>query len=166
MASFYTIGSSIGVDLANAGTTQLFGLGTTVEGNRDSVWVYVQASTSVTAYKAVAMSTAAAMGMASAKDVVVGLQLGVAQTAFAAEEYGWIPIKGSPFNVMTTGSCTAGNPLYVASSALGTGMTSSTASGTGTLIGAEYLTVQSTNTVTVATCVLTYPMAKTPSDGV
>jgi hypothetical protein len=156
MASFYASSSKIGVDLQNAGTTQLFGLGERVEGTNNSVWVYCQASTSVTAYMVVAMNTAGACGMASALDVTHGLQLGVAQTAIAAESYAWIPIKGSPFNVMTTGSCTVG-PAYVAASSIGTGMTSSTASGSLTLVGFQYLTVQSTNTVTVATCVLTYP---------
>lgn len=162
MANFFAIGSNVGVDLANAGTTQLFSLGTTVEGNRDSVWVYVQASTAVTAYTAVAMSTAAAMGMASVFDVGAGLQLGVAQTAFSAEEYGWIPIKGSPLNVLVAGSGLAGNAMYINVSTNATGITASSASATGTLIGAVYLSVNdSTATVTVGTCVLTYPMAKT-----
>jgi len=162
MASFYATSSKIGADLQNPGTTQLFALGTRTQGTRDSMWVYVQASTSVTAYKAVAVSTAGAMGMASGADVLGGLQLGVAQTAFASAEFGWVPIKGSPFGVMTTGSCSVGNQLYIAASSTPTGIASISASGSCTMLGIALLAVVDTANASVATCVLTYPTPKSP----
>ena len=164
MASFYATSSRIGVDLQNPGSTQLFALGETVDASNDSVWVYVQASTSVTAFKMVAYNTAGAMGMASAADIVNGLQLGVAQTAFASAEYGWVPIKGSPFDLMVTGSVTAGGPAYCALSGIGTGMCAASATASLTLNGIAILTSEGSAATSTTVCqvVLSYPKVKTP----
>ena len=117
------ISSVIGVDLDNTSTTQLFALGTHVNGNNNSEWVYVQASTSVTAYKVCAFNNAYAMGMASATDVLNGLQLGVAQTAFASAAFGFIAIRGNSLGVMTTGSATGtAQGIFLAASSTPTGM--------------------------------------------
>jgi len=162
-SSFYSSSSIIGVDLQNPGTTQLFALGTTTDGTGGSKWVYCQASTSVTAYKVVALSTAGAMGMASGADVLGGLVLGVAQTAFASAEFGWVPIKGGKFGVMTTGSCSVGNQTYVAASSSPTGIASISASGSCTMLGLYLVAVVDTANASVATCVLSYPQAKSPA---
>ena len=161
--AFYSTSSQVGVDLNNTSTTQLFALGQQVTGTDESVWVYGQAATSVTAYKVCALNTAGAMGMASGADVLGGLTLGVAQTAFAADAYGWIPIKGNgAFGVMTTGSCSVGNQTYVAASSSPTGIVSISASGSCTMLGLYLTAVVDTALASVANCVLSYPKAKSP----
>lgn len=159
---YYATSSQVGVDLANPGSTQLFALGTRVTGSNDSVWVYCQASTSVTCYKVVAVSTAGAMGMASGADVLGGLALGVAQTVFTSAQFGWVPLYGGPFGIMTTGSCSVGNAVYVASSSMSTGMSSISASGSCTMLGIHLVSVVDTANATVANCVISFPQAKSP----
>ena len=160
--AFYASQSKVGVDLNNPSTTQLFALGEVCSGTGKSEWVYAIAATSVTAYKVVAISTGGTCGMASASDVLGGLLLGVAQTAIPASSYAWIPVRGGPFGVMTTGSCSVGNAVYVAASSTPTGMASISASGSCTMLGIELVAVIDTANASVATCVLTYPTPKTP----
>lgn len=154
--------STIGVDLNNTDTTGLFALGTRVTGTGDSVWVYVRASTSVTAYKVVAIATNGYCGMASGADVLGGLPLGVAQTAIPASTYAWVPLAGGPFGVMTTGSCSIGNAVYVASSSTPTGIASISASGSCTMLGIYLVAVVDTANASVANCVLDFPKPKSP----
>lgn len=155
--------SMIGVDLDNTGTTQLFALGTHVLGTNNSEWVYVQASTSVTAYKMVAFNNAYAMGMASAADLLMGLQIGVAQTAFAAAAFGWVAIRGNSLGVMTTGSATTtAVGLYLASSAMSTGMLGQSASASGTVAGISLVSVNQTATATVQGALLSWPRGGAP----
>lgn len=159
---FYTTSSKVGVDLNNAGTTQLFALGDSVAGTGKSRWVYALAATSVTAYKVVAISTGGTCGMASGTDVLGGLLLGVAQTAIPASSYAWIPVEGGPFGVMTTGSCSVGALVYIAASSTPTGIVSISASGSCTMLGIALVAVVDTANASVATCVLTYPTPKSP----
>ena len=159
---FYTTSSKVGVDLNNAGTTQLFALGDQVQSTGQSRWVYVRAATSVTAYKVVAISTGGTCGMASGTDVLSGLLLGIAQTAIPASSYAWVPIEGSPLGVMTTGSCSVANLVYIAASSTPTGIVSISASGSCTMLGISLLSVVDTAGATVAQCVLTFPTPRTP----
>ena len=161
--TFQVVQSTIGVDLDNTSTTQLFALGTHVNGNNTSEWVYVQASTSVTCYKMVGISNAYAMGMASAFDLLSGLQLGVAQTAFAAAAFGWVAIRGNSLGVMVTGSCTTtAQGIFLASSSMSTGMLGQSASGSGTVAGISFVSVNQTATATVQGALLSWPRGGAP----
>lgn len=158
-----SIGSTIGVDLDNTSTTQLFALGTHVLGTNASEWVYVQAATSVTAYKVVAFNNAYTCGMASATDVLNGLQLGVAQTAFAASAYGWVAIRGNSLGVMTTGSATGtAQGIFLAASGTPTGTLSNVASASGTVAGISFVSVAQTATATVTGALLSWPRGGAP----
>ena len=161
--TYNTNSSIIGVDLDNTSTTQLFALGTHCLGNNNSEWVYVQASTSVTAYKMVAFNNVYAMGMASGTDLIMGNQIGVAQTVFLAAAYGWVAIRGNSLGVMVTGSCTlTAQGIYLASSSMPTGMLGQSASGSGTMAGISFVSVNQTSTATVQGALLSWPRGNAP----
>lgn len=135
--AFYVSSSKLGVDLNTTSTTALFALGEIVEGSDGTIWEYVNASTSVSAYAIVAINASGTMAMASVADAVAGHQLAVAQAAFAASEYGWVPIRGTggannQMRVLCSSTMSGGNALYVGSR---TGVCSIQASSSSTLVG-------------------------------
>lgn len=135
--AFYVSSSTIGVDLNNTSTTALFALGMTVEGSDGTMWEYVQASTSVSAYAVVAINSSGTCAMASVADAVSGLQLAVAQNAFAANDFGWVPIRGTggentQMRVLCSSTMSGGNALYVGTR---TGVVSIQASSSSTVKG-------------------------------
>jgi hypothetical protein len=125
--AFYTTSSLIGVDFNTVGTTQLFALGTKASGTNNTEWVYCRAGTAVTAFKAVVINGTFTCAMPSVSDslgTVTAGRLGWAQTAFAADEYGWIPINGVVY-CMATASVTltvSAAPFAIGASAVSTGM--------------------------------------------
>ena len=159
MASFFTQSSTIGVDLNTTSTTQLFALGTHVLGDRGSEWVYVQAATAVTLGKCVAISNAGTCAMVSATDMVLGTtpQLGFAQVAFAASDFGWVPIRGENMAILTTGSTSATAQVCVAGSLASTGMVSTVATASGSIIGVLFVSIAQTATATLTGAILTWP---------
>ena len=135
--AFYVSSSKLGVDLNTTSSTALFALGEMVEGSDGTIWEYVNASTSVSAYAIVAINASGTMAMASVADAVAGRQLAVAQAAFAASEYGWVPIRGTggannQMRVLCSSTMSGGNALYVGSR---TGVCSIQASSSATLVG-------------------------------
>jgi len=165
MATYYSTGSQIGVDLNNTGSTQLFALGTKVMGSSNSEWVYGYTTTAVTAYKCVAIQAGGTMGMASGADVIAGSQLAFAQTSFAAGDYGWVAIRGEGLGVMTTGQATvtlaiANGQICVAASGVSTGMVSNVATSSGTINGVAFTSAASTAGATVTGAIITWPRAQ------
>ena len=170
--AFYTTSSLIGVDFNTVGTTQLFALGTKANGSDNSEWVYCRAASVVTAFKAVRINATYTCGMASVSETILTTatpgSLGWAQTAFAADEFGWIPIRGTVY-VMTTGSntLTAGAvPICLGGSAVSTGMASMVATATGTLQGITIIAHGSggqTASATAAQAILSWPRYAPPS---
>ena len=162
--AFYQVGSGIGVDLNNTSTSQGFGLGATIEGSDGTIWQYVTASTSVSQYAVVAINSSGTMAMASAADAIAGLSLAVAQSAFAANDYGWVPIHATGgdqngIKVLCSGTMSGGNALYVASE---TGKISIQTSGTSTLKGITVFSASGSDvsTVTAMACVITWPKCR------
>ena len=151
--------SIIGVDLDNTSTTQLFALGTHVNGTNNSEWVYVQiGATAVTAYKVVAFNNAYTCGMASGADVLAGLELGVAQTAMATGAYGWVPVRGNSLGVLGSGSSTlVAQGIYLH----GTGLMDNQVSGSVTIAGVAFVSVAQTAGVTVSGMLWNWPHALT-----
>ena len=163
-SSFSVNQSTIGVDLNNTSTTQLFALGTKVFGTQNSEWVYVQAATSVTAYKMVYVNGTFTVGMASGGDLISGLgQIAVAQNAFAASEYGWVCFRADRVGLMCTGSVSVNNQLFLAASSTPTGICSISASASGTIVGVSLVTVVDTANATVHSAVLTWPRPGAPA---
>ena len=170
MATYFVQSSTVGVDLNNTGTTQLFALGTHVLGTADSEWVYVQAATAVTLGKCVVINSAGTCAMASATDMVQGTiqLLGFAQVAFAASDFGWIPIRGGAGNamaVLTTGSTSATSQVCVAGSGASTGMVSTVATASGSVMGVLFVSIAQTATATLSGAVLTWPRAANTTVG-
>jgi len=159
--TFYVNSSTIGADLNNVSTTQLFTLGSTLEGSDGTIWQYVNASTSVSQYALIAINASGTMAMASAADAVAGLQLAVSQQAFTASSYGWVPIHGtggtsSTFKVLASSTMSGGNALYVGTK---TGSVSIQASGSSTLTGIIVYAASGVDhaTTTSLACVITWP---------
>ena len=153
----YPSQSKVGVDLNNPGSTQLFALGEMCEGTNGSVWVYVEAGTAITAYKCVAIPGTYTCGMASATDILKGSRLGYAQSAFTSGQFGWVPIAGGTFGVLTTGSVSLSTQISVAASSLTTGTTSTVTTGSGTIQGLVFVSVAQTASATVSGAVLSFP---------
>ena len=162
--AFYQTGSVLGADLNNTSTSAGFVLGSTVEGADGTLWQYVVASTSVSQYAVVAINSSGTMAMASAADAIAGRQLAVAQSAFAASEYGWVPIRGTggdqnQFKVLCSGTMSGGNALYMASE---TGKVAIQTSGSSTLQGIMVYAASGSDvaTVTAMGCIITWPRCK------
>ena len=159
--AFYVSSSKLGADLNTTSPTALFALGETVEGSDGTLWEYVNASTSVSAYAIIAINASGTMAMASAADAVAGLQLAVAQTAFAASEYGWVPIRATggatnQMRVLCSGTMSGGNALYVGSR---TGVCSIQVSSSATLHGVMVYGASGADhaTVTSLACIVSWP---------
>lgn len=89
MASTYATDGTV-VNFKNRTTTPEYDLGTVVIGNENTAWIYVVAD--------VAVAAAAAPVMSAAFHLTAGTggTIYTADTAFAANEYGWIR-KTNPF---------------------------------------------------------------------
>lgn len=168
--AFYTTSSLVGVDFNTTSTTQLFALGTKANGSDGTEFLYCVASSAITAFKCVTINGAYSVAMVSAADMLddPGGRVGYAQTAFAASEYGWVPIAGTVY-IMTTGSNTltaSGVPVCVGGSAVSTGMSSMVATTTNTMQGIQIVAHGSggqTATATAAQAIISYPRPVRPS---
>lgn len=156
--AFYVNSSTIGVDLNNSNSTQQFALGSVVTGSDGTVWQYVNAATAVTAYQVVAISTSGTMGKCSVADAMAGMQLAVAQNAFAASDYGWVPIHGTggpgtTMKVQVSATNTQNVAIYIATS---TGNISTTAS-SATIAGIAFQTATVTAGITAYAAIVSWP---------
>ena len=168
--AYYTTSSLIGVDFNTVSTTQLFALGTKANGSDNTEWVYCQAASAITAFKACVINGTYTVAMTSATDVLddTGGRFGWAQTAFAASDFGWVPVAGTMY-VMTTGSNTlaaSGVPVCMGGSAVSTGMISMVATTSNTMQGIQIVAHGSggqTATATAAQAIISYPRPVRPS---
>jgi len=163
--AFYVSSSKLGVDLNNTSSTQLFNLGEILAASDGSLWQYVVADSTVSAYSVVVVNQSGTMHMAVLGDVNAGAGnfLAVAQNIFAPSEYGWVPIHGTGgaatgFRVKVSASVTLGVNLYLATSS---GNISSTAAASATLKGIALTTASAVAGVTLYACVLTWPKVNT-----
>ena len=164
---FTTNSSKLGVDLTQSNSTQNFGLGDTIRGSDGSIWQYVNAATTVSAYSVVAINASGTMNMATLTALDSssgGYQLAVAQFAFAPSDYGWVPIHGvggpgGTFKVKVSGSSSAGLALYIGTAS---GNLTITAAASGTIAGIAIVSGTDTaNTAVTATpCIITWPKTR------
>lgn len=166
--SFFIQQSTVGVDLNNGSSTQLFALGTHVLGSNGTEWVYVQAETSIEGNRCVVFSSAGyTCGMASVGDSILGGQIATAQTSISASAFGWVAIRGVGLSIKVLGTTTAGSTLYLggAGGGSGTGMLTSNVSASGTVNGISQVgsTVSSSaGTAGLAVWNLTWPRYGAP----
>lgn len=156
--TFFTVNATPGIDLNNAGSTQLFALGTQTLGNNNTMWVYVQANTSIVGNTMVAFNAAGTCAMASGADLLNGLQLATAQTSISSQAFGWVCVRGVGLTVKTTGSSSIQSAIYLAATGAPTGILSSVAAASSTLAGATFTDVANqTATATFTTVNLSWP---------
>ena len=154
--NFFVNTATVGVDLNNQSTTALFALGTHLLGTQDTEWVYVTTNTSVVGQTMVAINTTYTAGMASAADVINGLQLATAQTSISSQAFGWVALRGLNLTVAATGtSSVVSANICVAGSGVPTGVVSAVFTTSGSLAGIQYLPLTSTGSL--ATVIMTWP---------
>ncbi len=163
--AFFVASSKLGVDLNNTSATQSFSLGEIATASDGSLWQYVTADSTVSAYSVVVVNQSGTMHMAVLGDTNAGGGnfIAVAQNIFAPNEYGWVPIHGTGgtgtgFKVKVSASVTLGASLYLATSS---GNISSTAAASATLKGIALTTASAVAGVTVYACILTWPKVNT-----
>lgn len=149
--SFFVQQSTVGVDLNNASSTQLFALGTHAYGTNNSEWVYVQANTSIVGNTMVVFNSGTfTAAMASVGDSILGGQIASAQTSISSQAFGWVAIRGIGLSIGVLGTTTAGSTLYLggAGGGSGTGLLTSNVSASGTVVGISQ--ISSTQSATAA----------------
>ena len=153
----YITDGKLSIKLGATSTTQEHTLGTRASGNNGTVWRYVLATAAVTAYDVVAFPNTWIIQPATGTLVATGYNVGFAQVAFAAGEYGWICTEADKITVNVSATTTAAVQLYVAS----TSGKLSTTTGSGTLEGVFVdATISTTAAVTATTAIARAPKYK------
>lgn len=107
----------LGVNYADTPTSPQFALGTLDEGEDGTLWVYVQANGAIGQYDAVAIDEDYQAAKLTKSLADAGQRLGVAQSAFADNDYGWVALRGSNIKVNALTSCAADTALYTSATA-------------------------------------------------
>ena len=116
--TFYPQGGPLaGVNLANTSTTAEFPVGTTVQGNANSSWEYVQAMVDIAQYNAVCINGSGGARPATTTHVATMKKIGFAQVAITSGSFGWVARQGAGFTVMVAASCLANVALYTTATA-------------------------------------------------
>lgn len=162
----YVIDGTIGVDLTKlvAGTSTdgdgaPFTLGTQVRGTDGTVWMFVQAGAALSQYGFVAIDENFQANPINAARTTEGQLVGVAQVAFADNDFGWVARAGSgTIKGLVRSACASGVALYTDVSAAG--FLDDSATATQNLIeGVVILTTQTSTTGQEggASLILSYP---------
>lgn len=91
-------------------------VGTVVKGTGNSEFVYVQANGAIAQYDAVAVDSDEQAAPLSATNAITGVVIGVAQVAFADNEYGFVQTRGD-VSVNVLASAAADVQLYATATA-------------------------------------------------
>lgn len=156
MAGNIVNSSVIGVNLQgnSDGATALFAMGQHVLGNANTEWMYVNAGAALTTGQLLCVGLSftalpATATLVSGSAATIGPQrLAFAQGAFAANDYGWVAVRGDSLNVNLSSSSTMGLPLYLSIVQSGT---ITTVTGSVTLAGIMYQSVSATAIANPAT---------------
>lgn len=84
-----------------------FALGTIVAAKDGQEYIYVHASEAITQYDFVAVDEDFECAQLTATEAGDGWQIGVAQTALADNDFGWVAIKGANLTGNVAGACAA-----------------------------------------------------------
>lgn len=168
----FTTSSMIGADVNNSSSTALFALNTKVLGSGDSEWHYVVATQAlVTGQFVYIQVNGTADVLATAMFVGLGvlgttgqLDIGIAQTTFAAGAFGWVLKKGNNAQVLCSGTCPVGVPVGFTNS--GTLVTGGLVAVSMTALGLFINVSASTGTQSVASALVTYPRPTGAGNGV
>lgn len=117
----------VGANLGATSTEAQFALGTRVIGDAGTEWMYVRAGSAVTQYDVVAINSSYSAVPVTSTLAGQGITPGFAQIAFAANDYGWVALKGaSGLRVRTGASTVKDSLLYVGTTGLSAGQVGST----------------------------------------
>lgn len=158
MAKIFT---PAGVDLTATNTTAKFAVGTEAQGGDGSRWIYVKANSAVTQYMWVGIAKDFTMNPGTKTHLDSGRQPAIAQVAFAANEYGWVAIKGGNdgLKVRAKNNCAISVALYSTATA---GYVDDT-SASQTLLNGLVLTDTSTATGAAEECFTHSELFATPT---
>ena len=111
----HSIASFAVPSLTYTSTDPQIAVGTVVKGTDNSEFVYVQADGAIAQYAAVAVDAGEASEL-TATNAITGVDIGAAQVAFAANEYGFVQTRGS-FSVLGAASAVTDVQLYATATA-------------------------------------------------
>lgn len=131
----YATSAVAGVNLGTTSTDAKFSLGTTVQGDNGTTWMYVKAGSAITQYDCVAINSSYSAVPATAVLGGQGIVPGFAQIAFANADYGWVALRGVGLRVRTAAATVKDSALYVGSSGASAGQVASTTTGGNLLNG-------------------------------
>lgn len=154
----YVTDGKIGIDLTATPDTIEHVLGTRVTATDGQEYVYVQASGAITQYDVVGIDEnfqAAAVTKAIVDD---GWEIGVAQVAFADNDYGFVATKGSNLTARVAGSCAADVALYTTSTA---GVLDDTSASQTKIDGIVAIAANATTAASTTEVLLTFPKSTT-----
>jgi hypothetical protein len=143
----------IGARLNATETEASHKLGTQASAQDGTIFQYVQANGAISASDLVTITQAGQCEKATIANAMLGQQLGVAQIAFADNEYGWVAVKGNPLSVNVSATSTLNVALYVGTTS---GHVSTTA-GSATLAGVAFLTANTSTAVAAFSCTCSWP---------
>ncbi len=125
--------NAIGPIFAETSTKPKFQLGTIMSGDEDDLWMYVRASAAITgAGYVVVVDTAYLAAMATNALALYGMPVGVAPVAFAANDYGWVQVRGLA-QIQVLGSCAAN--VKITSTTTAGALDDAAGTGTKTIVG-------------------------------
>lgn len=159
----FAISGLVGADFDNPTADQKFALGTSTMGPDGTEWVYVQANGALSQYYAAGIDENFQCAPLSNTTAAGSPKPAFPQVAFADDEYGWVPVRGSNISVKTRASCAADVLLYTTASA---GRLDDTVGGSGIAVeGVVLVTAASASTSggnTVREILSTYPKITEP----
>jgi hypothetical protein len=142
----------VGANFSRVTTDAEFAVGDYTQGNDGSAWMYVQANGAITQYDWVGVDENFQAGALTAAMAGDGWSVGVAQIAFADNEYGWVAVKGHNITARVGASCAADVVLYTTATA---GVLDDA---TGTRIdGVVAVTANSATSIASTEVLMTYP---------
>lgn len=122
-----------------------FNVGEIAKGENGSEYMFVKASTAISAYQVVAIDKTLAAAVPATVALVAQQQsrIGFAQVAIAAGSYGWVAIRGSNIGVLSKKGSLANANLYISSTSPGSA--TSTSVRTSALLAGVILTTSATS---------------------
>lgn len=116
-ANFATDGI-VGAKFTDVSDTAKFGLGTIVNGNAGSTYMYCQASTTLSQYDCAAIDNNYKANPITTALTTDGMSIGWPQVAVdLATPYFWAALQGRTINIRVASSAAANVPLYTTSTA-------------------------------------------------
>ncbi len=158
MATPFTTSPLVGSNIGSPSADATFSLGTEMLGTGNSNWVYGQAASAISQYRAVCIDQNGQAKNLTKTLVDAGNTVAIAQAAFASGEYGWFCRQGfdlsANIKVRVLASCAAGASLYTSATA---GALDDSSTSQTEIIGIVIVTAASSS-ATDRSCIITTPL--------